>query len=229
MTTSGTYIFNPGLGETVLYSYNRAGVRNTAIVQEHMEVARMAANMVLADFSNKGVDLWQVQLVTIPLVQGVATYALDPNTVVILDGYVTVTNGNVTTDRYILPVSRTEYASYPNKESQGYPTTYWNDRLLSPTVTLWPVPDGTQTSFNIYVLRQAQDSNFTNGQTVEIPYLWLKAFSDALSVELAVVWNPDRLTFLAPMADRSYQAAADQNIEQAQTYISPMVQGYWRA
>ncbi len=193
-----------------------------------MEAARMAANMVLADWSNRGVDLWQVELVTIPLVQGTATYALDPNTVVILDGYITVTVGGVSTDRYILPVSRSEYASYPNKEQQGWPTTYWNDRLLSPNVTLYPVPDGTQSSFNVYVLRQSQDAAYTAGQTVELPYLWLKAFSDALAVELAIIWNPDRLAFLAPMADKSYAAASDRNVESAQFYISPIVSGYWR-
>lgn len=229
MTTSGTYATDPSLGELVLYAYNRAGVRNTAIIQEHMEVARMAANMVLSDFSNKGVDLWQVELVSIPLVQGTATYSMDPNTVVILDGYVTVTVGGVSTDRYILPVSRSEYASYPNKAQQGFPTTYWLDRLLSPSVTLWPVPDGNETSFNVYVLRQSQDAAYTSGQTVEIPYLWLKAFSDALAVELAVVWNPDRLAFLVPMADKSYAAAADRNVETSQFFVSPVLQGYWRA
>lgn len=228
MASSGTYGFAPSIGETVLYAYSRCGVRRTAIVQEHMADARMGANMVLAHFSNKGVNLWKVELVTIPLIQGQATYSLAPSTVVMLDTYISVTSGGVTTDRLILPVSRTEYASYPNKASQGFPTTYWNDRLLAPTVTIWPVPDGSQTSLNTYVLRQIQDAGYANAQTADIPYLWLKAFSDALSVELAVIWAPERLTFLAPMAAESYQAAADTNIETAQQYISPQLGAYYR-
>lgn len=229
MTTSNSYAFNPSLGSIVLYAYNRCGIRSPALVQEHFEASRMAANMVLADWSNRGVNLWQVELVTIPLVQGVSTYSLDPNTVVILDGYVTVNNGGYSIDRYILPISRTEYASYPNKEQQAFPTTYWMDRLLAPTVTLWPVPNGQQASFSVYVLRQTQDANLTNAQTVEIPYLWMKAFADALSVELAVIWAPDRLTFLSPMADKSYGIAADQNVETSDVFVSPVVSGYWRA
>src|SRR5581483_2871059 len=131
MATTGTYSFNPSLGEIGLYAFNRCGVRNTALVQEHMESLRMAANLVCMDFSNKGVNLWQVELVTQPLTAGVATYAVDPSIVVILDAYITVANGDgTTTDRIILPVSRSEYASYPNKAQQGYPTTYWMDRLL---------------------------------------------------------------------------------------------------
>ncbi len=229
MALSGTYGFAPSLGETVLYCYNRCGVRSTSIAQEHMEFARMAANMVCADFSNKGVNLWKVELVSVPLVQGTTTYTVDPSVVMMLDGYVSVQNGPGTTDRIILPVSRTEYASYANKSQQGFPTVFWHDRLLSPTVTLWPVPDGSQASFNYYALQQLEDAAFSSGQNVDVPYLWLKAFSDALSVELAVGWAPDRLAFLAPIAQASYAAAADTNIENSQFYVTPMLSGYFTA
>lgn len=228
MALSSSYAFNPSLGETVLYAYGRCGIRRTEITQSHMADAHIAANMVCADFSNKGVNLWQVALETNTLVQGVATYNVDPAVVSILDGYVTINSGGAAIDRYILPISRTEYASYPNKQQQGQPTVYWNDRLLAPTVTLWPVPDGNEATFNYYVLKQLQDANYTNGQNIDVPYLWLKAFSDALSVELAVIWAPDRLVHLAPMAAASYATAADTNVESAQFYISPQVQGYWR-
>lgn len=229
MATSGTYAYNPALGTLTLYAFNQAGVRNTAITQEHMETAHMGANLVLADWANKGVNLWQVELITTPLVTGTSTYDVDPNTVVILDAYVTVDDGSQEIDRILLPISRSEWASYPNKSQSGFPTVYWMDRLLAPTVTLWPVPDGQQVSLKYYALRQAQDANFTSGQTVEIPYLWMMAFAYGLARELAVIWNPERLQFLAPMADKAYQAAALANEETAQFYISPMTSGYYRA
>lgn len=125
MTTSGQYDFSPSLGELVIYSYNIIGIRPSSLLQEHMQAARMATNMMLANFSNRGVNLWKVDLVTVPLVQGQATYAVDPSTVVILDAYLTIVNGaNQPIDRIILPVSRTEYSSYPNKEQQGFTTTF---------------------------------------------------------------------------------------------------------
>ncbi len=229
MATSGTFNFSPSVGEVVLYAYNRCGIRSPALVQEHFEAARMASNMICLDWTNRGVNLWQVELVTVPLVQGVTTYTVDPSVILILDGYVTVTNAGVTTDRIILPISRTEYASYPRKEQQGFPTTYWMDRLLQPTVTLWPVPNGQQTSFSYYALQQSQDVAYTNGQNLAVPAVWLKAFADALAVELAVIWAPQTLAYLAPMADKSYQLAAEQNEESASVYVSPMVSGYWRA
>ena len=230
MATSGTYNFNPGLGEITLYAYNLIGIRNTSVLQEHMEAARMASNMLCARWSNQGVNLWAVDLVTVPLVTDVATYPVDGNTVTMLDAYVQNDDSGANIDRLILPISRTEYASYPNKEQQGFPTVFWFDRLLSPSVTLWPVPntDNGPQYLKYYRVTQIQDSGLQNGQTVDIPYLWLEAFAYGLALRLAQIWNPAAVAMIKPMADESYQIAADQNIEQAATYISPMVSGYFR-
>ena len=230
MSTSGTYNFNPALGELVLFSYNLIGLRNTSLLAEHMEAARMASNMLLSRFSNQGVNLWAVDLVTTTLVSGQATYPVDSNTVMILDAYVTTAQSGGNIDRIILPVSRTEYASYPNKEQQGFPTVFWFDRLLSPTVTLWPVPnvDNGPTTLSYYRVKQLQDANLTNGQNVEIPYLWMEAFAYGLALRLAMIWAPDKVALLKPLADESYQIAADQNVETASYFISPMISGYFR-
>ena len=168
-----------------------------------------------------------------------SSYSVDPNTVVLLDAYVTTTQSSTQPiDRIILPVSRTEYASYPNKQQAGFPTVFWFDRLIDasrsfgspgPSVTLWPVPDGTSSqSLSYYRVRQIQDSDFTSGQTVEIPYLWLEAFAYALAARLAIIWNPQKIQILKPLADDAYAVAAEQNVETAQQYISPQISGYYR-
>jgi hypothetical protein len=230
MTTSGTYTFNPSLGELVIYAFNLCGLRGTSVLQEHMQSARMASNMLLSRWANQGVNLWKVDLVTVPLVTGQATYTVSANTVVILDAYVTndMTGENI--DRIIMPVSRTEYASYPNKEQQGFPTVFWFDRLLSPTVTLWPVPnvDNGPSTLSYYRVTQIQDSNLSSGQTVDIPYLWMEAFAYGLATRLSQIWAPDKLALLKPFADEAYAIAAEQNVETAQQYISPMISGYFR-
>lgn len=229
MTTSGTYAFNPSLGELTLYAFNLCQIRPTSLVQEHMQSARMAANMMLSTWSNQGVNLWAVDLVTTTVSQGVSTYPVDPNTVMILDAYMVTSSSGQNIDRIIMPVSRSEYATYPNKAQQGFPTAFWFDRLINPTITLWPVPDGTSTtSLKYYRVRRLQDSEFASGQTVEIPYLWLEAFADGLAYRLAKVWNPQIAVGLKAVADETYKIAAEQNIEQAQQYISPQIFGYYR-
>ncbi len=228
MAISNTYTFNPSLGEITLYAFNLCGIRGTQILQEHMESARMAANMMLGRWSSQGVNLWAVDLQTIPLVQGTATYSVLTNTVAMLDAYIVTTSSGSTTNRLILPISRTEYASYPNPTQQGFPTTYWFDRLLAPTVTLWPTPDGNETSFNFYRVRQLSDANFTNGQQIEMPYYFQEAFAFGLAERLAMIWAPEKVQMIKPLADEAYSIAATQNVETANYYISPMVSGYWR-
>ena len=230
MTTSGTYSFDPSLGELTLHAFNIAGLRNTSLLQEHMQSARMATNMMLSTWANKGVNLWTVDLVSVPLVQGQATYSVDASTIMVLDAYMRIDDGVTDPiDRLILPISRTEYASYPNKEQQGFSTVFWFDRLVSPTITLWPVPDGTSAQYlKYYRTRQVQDSNLTNGQTVEIPYRWLEAFADGLAYRLSKIWSPEKAVALKAVADESYNVAAFQDVEQASQYISPQIVGYYR-
>jgi len=226
MSTSGTYTFNPSLGELTIYAYQLIGVRPAALLQEHMDAARLATNMMFTRWSNQGVNLWQVSLVTVPLLQGVSTYSVDASTVTMLDTYIEY--GSPAIDRIIMPISRTEYASYPNKTQQGFPTVFWFDRLLSPTVTIWPVPDGTQTSLKYYKVDRLQDANMNGTQQVDIPPIWLEAMAYGLAQRLAVIWAPDKALAMKTMADEAYNIAANQNVETASQYISPQLSGYWR-
>ena len=43
MTTSGTYTFDPSLGELTLYAFNLCQLRNTSLTQEHLQSARIAS------------------------------------------------------------------------------------------------------------------------------------------------------------------------------------------
>jgi len=230
MATSGTTSFAPGMGELVLYAFGLAGVRRTAVLQEHMADARIAANMMLARWANNGPNLWTVDLQTVPLVAGTATYSVLASTVMILDAYIRTTpSGGNPVDRPITPISRTDYASFPNKESEGYPTVYWFDRLISPTITLWQVPDDTLTyELRYYRFRQIQDAGFTSGQNVEIPYRWLAAFAVGLAEWLAMTYAPDRVAGLSARAQTLYDEAMEQDVENVPMFLTPGLGGYYR-
>ncbi len=228
LNTSGTYNFAPSMGEALLYAYGLCGIRRTALVQEHFEDARIATNMLMARWSADGVNLWQVDLQCISLVQGQSTYPVPYNTIVMLDGYFTINTGTAEIDRIMTPISRTEYANYSNKAQQGAPTVFWFDRLLSPTVTLWPTPNGQQASFKYYRLRQTQDSNLSGGQNVELPVYFLEPYVFGLATRLAAIWAPERAAGLKVMADESWLVATRQNRETANIYFTPMIGGYYR-
>jgi len=226
--TSGSYAFAPSMGDDILYAYGLCGVRRTALTQQHFEDARIATNMLMMRWSSDGVNLWQVDLQCVQLVQGCSTYPVPSNTVVMLDMYYTISNGQQEIDRIMSPISRSEYANYPNKQQQGSPTVAWFNRLLSPTVTLWPCPNGQQASFKYYRLRQTQDSNLQNGQNVEVPPYFLEAYVYGLATRLAAIWAPERAVGLKVMADEAWGIATRQNTETAMFYVSPMVSGYFR-
>jgi len=230
MTTSGTYTYNPSIGEVVLYAFNLCQVRSTSIAQEHLNSARQAMNMLLSRWSNMGVNLWKVDTETITLQAGVSTYSVPSDTVMILDMYSRTPSGTTNTDRIMMPISRTEYASYPNKLQQGFPTVFWFDRLISPTVTIWPVPDGSgsPTTITYYRVTQVQDANLPGGETIDVPYRWLDAFANGLAYYLARIWQPQLVGQLKQEADEAYMIAANQDTENVSVYISPMISGYFR-
>jgi hypothetical protein len=225
---SGTRLFAPNLSELVLFALGLCGIRRTAVLQEHLVDAHMAVNLLLADWTLRGVNLWQVELITIPLIQGISTYTIDPTIVVLLDGYVTFGQPSHPIDRIILPISRTEYASYPNKLHQAPPTVFWMDRLLAPTVTLWPVPDGHQISVSFYALQQTQDANYDSGQQPAIPIVWLKALVFGTAEYVAAMWAPERISMISATYKDAYLAASTNNVETAQQFFSPQLSSYWR-
>jgi len=225
--TSGTYAFAPSLGETVLNAFARIGVRRTDILQTHLSDARMEANLLLAKIANLQPNLWTVDLQALPLLQGSATYTVPAETVMILDAYIRY--GNPVTDRSLYPMSRSEYSTYPNKTKQDFPTVYWFDRLISPTITLWPTPDGKgpYTLF-YYRVRQIQDAEYSNGQNIEIPYLWLDAFTAGLAYRLARIYAPSLEGQRKQDADEAWSQAAVQNVENVQMMLSPGLSSYFR-
>ena len=230
MTTSGTYTFNPSLGEIVLNAYARCGVRRTAIMQEHMTDARFETNLMLSSWANQGVNLWEVVLISVPLVQGQTTYTVPAKVVMILDAVIQQNTGTSSQfDRVIMPISRTEYSQTPNKLQQAPPTVFWFDRLINPTVTLWPVPDQTNYyTLNYYAVTQIQDAELTDAQTVDIPYRWLDALAAGLAARLAAIYAPDRMQMLEAKAAQAYTIAATQDTENVPLYIMPGLSGYFR-
>lgn len=229
MATSGTYAFNPTGGDMIAYAFSLCGIRRTELLAEHMFDARMALNLILSAWGNSTPNLWTVSNVVTNLVAGTATYNVDPSTVMILDAYIRTDAGLSTQyDRIIWPVSRTEYASFPNKELQAPPTVFWFDRLLAPTVTLWQVPDDQQAYQLVYYAAIAiQDADMSNGQTLDIPPLWMNALAYGLAAQLAVSYAADRAVALTAAADKWLMEARTQNVENVPLYVLPMVRSYY--
>lgn len=128
-TTSNLYQFTDSSAYIMEDAFDLCLIRKTGITQAHIDTFRKCLNFVFSDWANKGINLWAVDLQVIPLAQGVPTYAIDPATIAILDSYVSNVQGQTTTDRILTSMSRSEYATFPNKFQQGTPSRIWYDQL----------------------------------------------------------------------------------------------------
>lgn len=236
MTSSGTYNYSLSNGEAVLAAYERVMVRPPSLSQDHMLTARRELNDLFVELSNRQVNLWSVELDSISLTQGIPSYAVPAKTVMILDAYVSLNNGaSNQTDRYVTPMSRTQYASLSDKQTQGPPTSYWFDRLISPTITMWPVPDGNGPYvLNYYACVQLQDAALVGGETPNLPYRWLGVLVAGLALRFARVYPPQGVDLLAFKKDRqadydqAWMYAASQDTENVPLTFAPNIGSYYR-
>lgn len=227
-TYSGTFNFAPSAGDIILTAFQRIRVRPTEVLQPHLMQAIVELNLLLVRFSNLQPNLWDVDLQSAPLTQGVATYSVPAETVMITNAFIRTGSLTTQTDRLIFPISNTEYAALPNKLVQAPPTQFWFNRLISPTFTLYPVPDGNGPyTLYYYRVRQIQDATGANGVNIEVPYLWLDAIAAGLAHRLARVFAPDLEDKRKMDAEEAWQIAAKQNVENVPMYIAPGLNSYY--
>ena len=224
MVSSGTWNFNPSVGNLALSAYSRIQIRRPALLAEHLQDAYFETNFLLSSWSNMAPNLWTVDLVTQTLTAGTATYGVDAKTVMILDAYITISSQ----DRLMFPMSRTEYASQPDKTNQATPTTYWFNRILSPTITLWPVPDDSTAVLNYYRCTQNQDANLQSGETPAIPYRFVDAMVAGLAHRLARIYKPEVEAQRKQDAMEALALAQTQDIEAVPMLLAPQLEGYFR-
>jgi hypothetical protein len=226
LASSGTYDFSISNGEVVLAAFERIKIFPPMLLPNHMATARRELNFLLAEAANKQVNLWKVEEVSTPLVSGTDTYAVTQRTVMILDAWVTDPQGN---DLFITPMSRTEYASISKKDTPGRPTTYWFDRLISPTITLWPVINQSGYTLSYYRCVQMQDANLAGGETPDLPYLWLDWFVAGMAHRLARPYATTEIEKLRKGdAVEAWTIAATQNVENVPMTLAPTISGYYR-
>jgi hypothetical protein len=224
MANSGTFLFNPPIGTLTLNAFSRCQIQRTEILAPHMENAWMEANLLQAAWGADGITWWTVELVTIPLVQGTSTYTVPANVVSVLDVY--ISNGS--SNRLIFPFSRTDYASLAEPNEQGFPTVFWYDRALSPTLTLWPAPDGNATyTMSFYAYTQTQDATLRQGGNAAIPYFWLDAYTADLAHRLSRHHAP-ALEAARKMDRNEAYATACKQVEPGAMYVTPGLSGYFR-
>jgi hypothetical protein len=223
--TSGTYTWFPPFSDVIIAAYGRCQVRREMIGVDHLFDAAMAANLLQVDWSNEQVNLWTVDLQITDLIPGVATYDVDPATVMIMAAYLSI--GDPAKDRIITSIDRDSYASFPDKDTPGRPTVYWFNHQIEPTITLWQPPDDAEPyTLKYFRARQIADASAPGGITPEVPYRFLEAYVAGLAFKLAELYAPARMNELAQRAVGSFTKAKNRDVENSPLRIVPAMSIY---
>lgn len=225
----GTYLFAPNLGELIDSAFGRLQIKRTARTTEMMVDGQREANFALVEAANKGPNLWAVDLQTVTLVQATATYSVPQETVMMLDVNIVINSSGQPISRTLQALSRTDYSQIPNPTQQGPPTSFWFNRTIAPSVTLWPTPDGNGPyTLSYYRFRQMQDANLAAAMSnVDLPYLFLDWFVAALSHRLSRYHAPQLEAIRKQDAMDAWEIAANQGTEYSPLQIAPMLGSYY--
>lgn len=223
-TLTTTYNFFPSLGECTLNALSRLQIRGPMVLAEHLHQAWMEANLMQVEWSNKGPNLWTVGQNVYQTTPGLATYPLPSTLIMLLN--VTIGWGNPEQEITITPMTRQEYTMQPVKTKQGRPTSWWFDRTISPSITLWPTPDQV---YNLHVWGYGQqfDASQRGAAQLQVPYRWLDSACAGLAARLAVHYAPALEAQRKAQADEAYRIAATQDTEDGSLYFLPMVERYY--
>ena len=225
LNLTNTFDFAPSVGEVVLNGLSRIQIRGPMVKTGMLQMANQEANLMQVEWSNRGPNLWTVDAQEVDTIPGYGTYSVDPSTIAVLE--VTLGMGDPPNEIEIMltSISRTEYMAYPNKQMRGRPTVYWYDILISPTITLWPVPDRAyHLHFSRY--RQQMDAAMRAGGNFEAPYRYLDAACAGMAHRLARHFAPALEQQRKADYNEAYEHAASRDKENAPIYLSPMIEYY---
>ena len=223
MATSGTTAFDLEFTEIAEEAWERAGSEMRSGYD--LATARRSMNLMTIEWQNRGINMWTIDSGTISVTADIAQYSLPADTIDLLDQVIRTNAGNTSTqsDLTISRIGVSTYASIPNKLSTGRPIQVWVERLATPRINLWPVPD-TSYTFVYWRMRRVEDAG-SGVETADMSFRFLPALVAGLAYHIAMK-VPDlapRIEMLKAAYDEQYALAAGEDREKTSEHFVPRV------
>jgi hypothetical protein len=133
-------------------------------------------------------------------------------------------NSSTQADLTITRISVSTYATIPNKLSQARPIqVYINRQAPTPNITVWPIPDNSQTyTFVYWYLRRIQDAG-TGVNTMDVPFRFIPCMVAGLAYYLSMkIPNAiERMQVLKAQYDEAWDLASSEDREKAAVRFVP--------
>jgi hypothetical protein len=122
--------------------------------------------------------------------------------------------------RILTAISREEWTSYPRKQEIAVPSSYYLDRQDDPFMTLWPTPNNLYETIVFNSTFQIMDVTQMN-QNANIPQRFMESAISGLAARMALIFAPDKFQLLDQLADRAFQFASREDVEDVPMRIQP--------
>ena len=213
MATSGTRTFSLDVADAIEEAYEleyRTGYDGVT--------ARRSMNIMFADWSNRGVQIWEVEQVSLDLVQGTTSYDLNAFDIDIMDAVIRRTTNGIQTDFQINRIDRGTYLDIPNKETQARVTQYYVERTVTPKVFVWPAPENSTDKLISYRWKRIQDAT-ASVNDIDIPSRFLACLVSGLAFNLALKKNPEKAQLLQPIYEQNLLNALRYDTDSSLTLV----------
>ena len=228
MATSNSKDFELDVADYVEEAFERCGLELRTGYD--LKSATRSLNLMLAEWANRGLNQWTVTQKTIDMVKDTTSYTIDSTnataTIDVLDVFIRETIGSTATDVPLSRLSRAQYANISTKSTTGKPNQYFINKLISPTVTVWPAPDKNSTyTIHLNVLTRMDDAD-VGANTMDMPFRFFPCLAAGLAYYMAIKRAPEKVAMLKQMYDEEFNRALSQDEERASFRVAPDLRNY---
>jgi len=123
-------------------------------------------------------------------------------------------------DQQISMIGRAEYLHIPNKTTQGRASQFFFDRQITPTVTIWAVPENStdQLVYDRFIRIQDLDASADNS---DIPFRFLPCLVSGLAFQIGLKRAPQLLPVLKAVYDEDLTNALLEDREKVSYSMVP--------
>ena len=222
MATSGTRTFSLDVATAIEDAYELAGLE--ARTSYDAITARRSLNLLFADWSNRGIQMWEVTKVEQALTQGDETYTLNQFDIDILDAYIERSVNGTTTDFSLSRIDRNEYINIPVKTTTGRPTQFWFERLITPVIHLYPTPENSTDKLIYYSWQRIQDATASIND-LDIPSRFMPCLVSGLAYYLCLKKNTQKLSVIQPLYEQNLENAIKYDEDRSSVHLVPSRSG----
>lgn len=180
MAVSTTTDFNLDIDEIIQDAFEHLG--GPANTGQDSRTARRSLNLLLTDWSNRGILLWKTDFTNQTMTDGTASYSLAEDVVAVTEAIIRRDNQDIEMDR----ISMEEYLKIPDKTTTGRPIQFATHRQRDNVdIYVWPTPENSTDIVRMWTVNRTNDFN-NSSDNADVPYRFLPCLVSGLAYYLSL-------------------------------------------